>query len=127
MKINNDEYYVLVAWNFVLGKAEFEALDDINDFNLDDKIKIDGIVLYQPPTQESELLKKEAYNNLSSEAKRIINLILDSPPEVISEINSSTYDMLSKRKIKMFLNKNGMKRKNRLKVFIELRKYCANF
>jgi len=124
MKKGDEEYPILVALNFVLGKAEFEALDDI-DF--DDKIKIDGIVLYQPPTQESELLKQEAYNNLSSEAKRIINLILDSPPEVISEINSSTYDMLSKRKIKMFLNKNGMKRKNRLKVFIELRKYCANF
>jgi hypothetical protein len=74
--------------------------------------------------QESELFKKEAFENLSFEAKEVISIILNSPDEILQLICTSKFGMYSKRLLIKYLHKNkGWENKKIEKTFREITYY----
>jgi len=54
---------------------------------------------------EAVLTKREGYNNLSSEAQHFIQLIINGPKEVLSELISPIKKLFSKKRIHKYLAK----------------------
>lgn len=62
---------------------------------------------YLPPSPsnpERELLRKEALNALSSEAKQIIDMLINSPSEVLKAVSTPT-GHITKRSIRLGMQK----------------------
>jgi len=82
------------------------------------------LILESKLNQENEFFKKEAFENLSSEAKEVVNIVLNSPDEILQLICTSKFGMYSKDLLKKYLHKNkGWENKKIKKVFRELSKY----
>lgn len=80
------------------------------------------------PSPEETLLKKEAFLVLSSEAKEVILLILDSPQEILDCFFTPKYNKISKDRIWKFLSESkGWKPKVITKCFRELREFSSDF
>lgn len=54
------------------------------------------------PNPEQILLRKEAWENLSTEAKEIIEVILDSPAEILEMLKTPKRRLLTKRSIRKY-------------------------
>lgn len=78
-------------------------------------------------SQESILIKKDAYLALSQEAKEVIEIIFNAPKEILECFVTDTYDKVSKRKIKNWLLTQGWNRKKVRFCFAELRDFSSNF
>jgi len=80
------------------------------------------------PSPEETLLKKEAFLCLSSEAKEVILLILNSPQEILDCFFTPKYNKISKDRIWAFLSENkGWKPRTIAKCFQELREFSTDF
>jgi hypothetical protein len=80
------------------------------------------------PSPEDTLLKKEAFLSLSSEAKEVVMLVLNSPQEILDCFFTPKYNKISKDRIWKFLSENkGWKPKVITKCFQELREFSADF
>lgn len=76
------------------------------------------------PKQESLLLRKEAFEKLSDEAKETALLILETPVEFLEALFTPKWRSFSKEKFKLFLRKrNGWSRKQTKAVLKELNNY----
>jgi hypothetical protein len=70
------------------------------------------------------LLRKEAFRELSEEAKETALLILETPSELLSSIFTEKYNMFSRRRLRKFLRKrNGWTQQKTKKVLKELNFY----
>jgi len=74
----------------------------ITDCQFDREIILGEHAFYPPKTPEKIFLKKEMVQNLSDEAKEVIWLVLNSPPEVMAFFSSSK-TTVNKRKLMDFL------------------------
>lgn len=92
-------YNYLLAFNILKG---FKRINTIENFDEDDPdIFKDEIILESKfISAENAFLKKEAFDNLSNEAKNLIHLIINAPDEFIN---------LFKTPQKMILSKNTFK------------------
>lgn len=80
------------------------------------------------PSPEDTLLKKEAFLGLSTEAKEVVILILNSPQEILDCFFTPKYNKISKDRIWKFLSENkGWKPKVITKCFRELREFSSDF
>lgn len=80
--------------------------------------------MYVKPTQESILLRKEAFEELSEEAKETALLILETPWELLNFLFTNKYELFSRRRLRYFLCKrNGWSMDKTKKVLKELRMY----
>ncbi|MFA5355738.1 MAG: hypothetical protein WC302_03370 [Candidatus Paceibacterota bacterium] len=81
-------------------------------------------ILPSPRNQEKELIKQEMLSSLSTEAKEVIDIVLNSPAEVIESLTTPTYNCISKSLISKYLkHKNWKKNKiessfNEIKLFV---------
>ena len=78
-------------------------------------------------SQEETYCKKEAIENLSEEAKEIIDLVFNAPAEIIACFITPKYNKISKDKIRDFLLDKGWNQKIIKKCFAELRELCNEF
>ena len=80
--------------------------------------------LKMKPIQESVIIRREAFTNLSEEAKETALLILETPSELLGILFTSKYNIFSKRQLRKFLCKrNGWDKKKTKSVLEELRMY----
>ena len=57
------------------------------------------------PTPEEILIKKDAFNNLSTEAKEIIRIILNTPSEMLQAVTTKKANKISRPLIQKYLSK----------------------
>lgn len=76
---------------------------------------------------EDEIIMKDSFSHLSKEAMEVINLVLNSPMEVIECLKTPKYDKISKRKVRKYLEKNGWETRKVKSCFEELREFCSEF
>jgi len=115
-----DDYIYLAVWNALQPMASIcvTGLDELEEHETEIMIADDT---YNP---EKILLKKDAFDSLSDEAKYLLRIILDAPQELIEVLYTQKYKKTSKARIKKFLLK--CLHWNRLKVnkaFREIKKY----
>ncbi len=115
-----DDYIYLAVWNALQPMASIcvTGLDELEEHETEIMIADDT---YNP---EKILLKKDAFDSLSDEAKYLLRIILDAPQELIEVLYTQKYKKTSKARIKKFLLKRL--HWNRLKVnkaFREIKKY----
>jgi len=72
---------------------------------------------------ESNLMKRDLVNHLTSEAKEVVSLILNGPSEVIESFKTLKYDCISKTKIAEYLTKIGWKTRKIDRVFREIKQF----
>jgi hypothetical protein len=77
--------------------------------------------------QENLVMKKEAYTQLSSEAKEVIEMIFNAPAEILECFMAPKYNKVSKNQIKNYLLINGWNPNIVRNCFAELRSFVANF
>jgi len=78
------------------------------------------------PSPENILIKKEAFLNLSCEAKEVILLILNAPQEILDCFFTAKYHKISKDKIWKFLVENKKWNKKVVdRCFKELRDFSS--
>lgn len=87
---------------------------------VDEDGKPRGFALKSNHDQERDYARKEAYDSLTKEAKEVITLVLNTPKEVLSEIVSPKFGLLTKRTLKKYLMKHGWRERKVDKVFSEL-------
>ena len=78
-------------------------------------------------SQEETYCKKEAIDQLSEEAKEIIDLVFNAPAEIMACFITPKYNKISKEKIHDFLLDKGWNQKIIKKCFAELRDLCNEF
>jgi hypothetical protein len=76
------------------------------------------------PGQEETAIKRDMFLKLSEEAKEIIMIVLEGPKETIEAITSEKYNVISKQRIKKYLEKKGWKRKTVNRCFEELKVFA---
>ncbi len=90
------------SWPYVsaiiICKGEWIAVDPC-DIIEESAIAVSGRQL----SAEKQLIKQQAYDRLSTEAKEVIDLILNAPSEVIEYISTPKRKMITKRRIKFYL------------------------
>ena len=85
------------------------------------------IMLPSSSNQERDVIKKDLFTKLSSEAKEVINIVLNSPNEILETFKTPKYGIISRNKIKKYLISNGWKTKFVEKVFSELKEFVMSF
>jgi hypothetical protein len=97
-KVN--EYNYLVVYNYIReGAKNIPTTEVIED-------ETNDIILPCPINPEEQLIKKQNYNRLSSEAKEVINIILNSPQEVIELFMTPKLKKISLIRLKRILAKS---------------------
>lgn len=120
-KIN--EYNYIIAYNYLREGAHHIITNDSEA----EQSEIEGsIILPSPTNPESEILKRENYNELSDEAKEVIHIILNSPKEVIELFLTPTRKQMSKRMLKDALIKCWKSAFIVEQVFKEITKWVNN-
>ena len=77
-----------------------------------------------PPLQETRILKKEEYRELSKEAKQVIDLVLNTPTVLLVYLITRKYGVLSTKRLRRFLRKrNGWTKEKTRAVLSELKDY----
>ena len=76
--------------------------------------------------QEREVIKKDLFTQLSNEAKEVINIIFNSPNEILETFKTPKYNLVSRKKILDHLISNGWNPKCIKKVFKELKIFVMN-
>jgi hypothetical protein len=106
--------YVLFALN-ILREENFVELSDV---------EIDNLMMNKNFPQENLLLRKDAFRELSEEAKEVIEIILHIPAELLMYSITEKYGFFSLKRFRRFMRRrNGWTRKKTLEVFRELREY----
>lgn len=74
--------------------------------------------------QEDEYLKMESFEKLSKEAKDVIDIVLNSPAEILEKFKTSKYNLYSKELLKGYLKEKFNWKKPKMdRVFVELASY----
>ncbi len=76
--------------------------------------------------QEAEIIKKDLITKLSKEAKEVIQMVLNSPTEILEVFQTPKYKTISKAKIKEHLAINGWPPRRIDKVFTELKTFVMD-
>jgi hypothetical protein len=112
------------------GMVEFDApvrrdrgskLEPVNILLIDDTI-------IELPSPEKILMKREAYTNLSQEAKEVIEMIFRCPQEIMECFMTPKYHKISKKKVLEYLiTAMGWTPKRVSRCFAELKEFSATF
>lgn len=74
-------------------------------------------------SQEQFYMRKEAFENLSSEAKEVVNTVLNSPDEIL-QLFCNKFGNISRRMLEQYFHKNkGWNNKKVIKTFREISGY----
>lgn len=97
-KVLADNY--IKAFNVIYGKQL-----SINTVEHDNE---EGLVILKSEmlTPEKLLIKKQLFNNLSGEAKEVIQLIFNSPSEILDLIKTPKQKRITKVKIRKYLSRS---------------------
>jgi hypothetical protein len=87
----------------------------------------ESIVLPSRENQEDLVIKKDLAEKLSSEAKDVVRLILNSPSEILEMFMTEKYRTISKRKIGQYLIEKGWKQTKVDRIFSELKVFVTDF
>jgi hypothetical protein len=126
-----DMYAWLTAYvTGIEGMVEFDApvhrdrgttLDPVNVFLIDDTET-------ESLSPEKILMKREAYTNLSQEAKEVIEMIFRCPQEIMECFMTPKYHKISKKKILEYLiTAMGWTPKRVSRCFTELKEFSSSF
>jgi hypothetical protein len=111
-------YSWLVAINSVVGIATI---------NYDTNEKYQKAVLPSSTMNvEDIVIRKQLIEQLSNDAKKMINLIINGDDKVIKKLTTKTYNVISKTLIKSYYIKLGYSDKFIEKVFKELKEFVLN-
>lgn len=81
----------------------------------------------EEPSQEDSVMKRDGFSKLSKESKEIIDIVLNSPSEIIECFTTPKYNKISRDKIKDYLVKQGWNEKLVKGCFKELKDFCTAF
>lgn len=97
-KVIADNY--IKAFNVIYGKKL-----SINTVEHNDE---EGLVILKSETLTPEkiLIRKQLFNSLSKEAKEVIQLILNSPSEILDLIKTPKQKRITKIRIRQYLNRS---------------------
>ena len=126
-KINSDDY---VSGYIVMQGKWLEIIDDNKEFNdLGQSIDInsqDSIVLASNENQERQVIKNDVYQKLSAETKEVIQIVLNTPAEILEIIATPKLAKIKPEKLKEFLYQTYTKKIVR-RVYRELRRFTSSF
>ena len=87
----------------------------------------EGFSLPSNNNQEKEYIRKELFQQLSAEAKEVIDIIINAPTEILELITTSKFKLFSKNKIRDYFHQHkGWKKQRVDKVFREITNYVDN-
>ena len=92
-------YNYLLAFNILKGFKRINTIENINDENYE-TLKDEIILESKNISAENALLKIEAFNNLSSEAKDLIHLIINAPDDFINLFKTPQRMIISRNTFK---------------------------
>jgi len=98
-----NEYNYLIVYNYI----KDGCLQNINTIEVQNSdLPEDGIILNtEQENPEDFLIRKDEYNHLSTEAKEIINIILNSPQEILELFITPKRKNISISRLKVILSK----------------------
>lgn len=76
--------------------------------------------------QEKQLIKHEQFKELSSEAKEVIDIVLNAPKEILEVITAPSKEETSKKRLRPYLAKKWGRAKVN-KIFDELKEFTKTF
>ena len=123
--VNPDDY---VSGYLVMQGEWLKIIDDY----LEDQIAgpiIAGentIVISEPPKAEAQVIKSESYNKLSKEAKKVVQIVLNTPSELIGLVTTPKTQVIKPEKLRQFLRSTYPDGKVR-RIYRELKKFTAKF
>jgi len=79
------------------------------------------------PSQEELIIKRDSFSKLSKESKEIIEIVLNSPADIIDCFITPKYNKISREKIKAYLVKEGWNDKTVKTCFQEIKDFCSAF
>lgn len=96
-----NQYDYLIVYQYIInnGCAKISSENNTEDIT-------DGLILPSVVNPEKELIKRDNYKNLSEEAKTIIDIVLNSPQEVLTLFTTPKHKRISLRRLKEILSKN---------------------
>ena len=115
---HNDNLYGM-EWNIL---SAIHACDSSN-YVEDSEIAFLSIKTIDP---EKVLIKKESYQGLSDEAKYVIDICLNAPVEIMNQIKSPKFGVISRNSLLKYF-RTIWKRKKTLFVFKEVSDFVNNF
>ncbi|MFB5622467.1 MAG: hypothetical protein ACE5RH_00560 [Nitrosarchaeum sp.] len=95
MSHSTNEFNYLAAYNILCGLKPVSTIESSTE---DDSNEI--ILSSTSPDAEKRLMKIGAFESLSEEAKEIINIIINAPPEFFNLITTPKRSLISKRMLK---------------------------
>lgn len=120
---SNTDFSLEIVYNLMFTQKGEISYVEMSTFG-DEK----NFILAGKFNQEEEFMKKEAFDKLSAEAKQVINLILNSPSEILEKFKTKKYKLYSKELLKSYLKENLYWKKPKMdRVFSELTLYANQF
>jgi|WetSurSiteA1Bulk_404760.scaffolds.fasta_scaffold23949_5 hypothetical protein len=115
--MSNDEKFFTAYMLMVYEPIQYLEL---SIYSKDDIV---GMTLPSKSNPEKDMIKKQIYDLLSNEAKEIIDVVINSPNEILSTLTKPVYNNIGKRSIKKFLRTKGWKWRVIDKAINELENY----
>jgi len=113
---NNSTLYT--EWNIL------NVISASNESNYVDESEI--FLIDETVNPEKDLIKKESYQNLSDEAKQVIDICLNAPMEIMNQLKSPIFGVVSKNSLLKYFRKIW-KRQKTFSVFQEVSEFVENF
>jgi len=126
-KINADDY---VSGYIVMKGKWLEVIDDnktFDDLGSSTEISVENsIVLIDNETPEKEVIKNDTYQKLSQEAKEVIQIVLNTPSEILEIIATPKLAKIKPEKLRDYLHMTYSKRVVR-RIYRELKRFTSGF
>lgn len=127
-KGKNDFGFLVACQLYAYGTMSIE--DTINNGEQDEGggLSVKDTIADLAPGAEQTLIKKELVENLSEEARSVMQLILEAPVDVLRLLKTPRYDKVSRRRISRYLKDTyGWDPITIERSFEELKELCKNF
>ena len=126
-KINSNDY---VSGYIVMKGKWLQVIDDsktFDDLGGSTEISVENsIVLMDDKTPENEVIKNDTYQKLSREAKEVIQIILNTPSEILEIIATPKLAKIKPEKLRDYLHMTYSKRVVR-RIYRELKRFTSSF
>jgi predicted secreted protein len=123
MRIDMNKRLLQLAWN-AIDVNNYVPVDDVSVFNqLVDHNNPEVIYM---EIERKNIIKK-AYANLSSEAKQVIQIVLDAPNEIMEIIASPRTRLISQKRIESMMRRQWKEKSYTKQVMKELNNFVKNF
>ena len=126
-KINSNDY---VSGYIVMKGKWLEVIDDnktFDDLGSSTEISVENsIVLIDNETPEKEVIKNDTYQKLSKEAKEVLNIVLNTPAEILEIIATPKLAKIKPEKLRDYLYMTYNKRVVR-RIYRELKRFTSSF